>query len=341
MDLDQDYDDLEDAKEPNYLQILEDLKDPTKDISISAYYILSDMPADILVQFKSNWPQIDEVRRTMIARNMADISEDNFQVDFSPLAADMLNDKHEDVRLAALDILWDSDKVSLIDPVLKIMQDDTSTRVRSAAAASLGHYLLMAQWGELSSEVEDPITEALINQITNPVTPLPLRRAALESVSSISLPEIQTYIRDAYESGISEMEISAIFAMGRSADPMWLPIIQNELDNSDTEMRSEAAKAAGIIGDSSMADKLAEIARYDDDLEIQIIAVSALGLIGNEIATNTLSEMAEEVEEDSLLEAIEDALEEMAMLGLDLDLSIIDWEDEEDEEDDDLPPIDE
>ena len=30
----------------------------------------------------------------------------------------------------------------------------------------------------------------------------------------------------------------------------------------------------------------------------------------------------------------EEALEEMAMLGLDLDLSIIDWEDDEDDEDD-------
>ena len=61
-------------------------------------------------------------------------------------------------------------------------------------------------------------------------------------------------------------------------------------------------------------------------------AVTSLGLIGNAVATDTLSRMAEEEEDEALLDAIEDALEEMAMIGLDLDLSIIDWN--EDEEDD-------
>ena len=267
---------------------------------------------------------------------MADISENNYQVDYSPIAADLLQDESEEVRLAALDMLWDSDKVSLIPTIIEMMRSDKVTKVRAAAAASLGHYLLMAQWGELSLDVEDPISEALIGQITNPLTPMPVRRASLESVASISLPEIQTYIRDAYESGVPEMEVSAIFAMGRSADGTWLPIIENELESHDNEMRAEAVKAAGIIGDSSLAEKLSDIALDDDDLEVRLAAVTALGLIGNAVATNTLSRMAEEEEDESLLDAIEEALEEMAMLGLDLDLSIIDWEENDDDEDFDM-----
>ena len=328
----EDLNDIEDAKAPNYEQIVNDLFDDEKEISVSVYYYLSDLPSEQLEKLKNSWLQIDEQRRETISRSMADIAENNYQVDFSPLAADMLNDPNAKVRLAALDMLWDTDKISLIQPIIDLMEKDEATTVRASAAGSLGHYLLMAQWGEISLDVEEPIAQALIKQITNLMTPLPVRRAALESVASAPLPEVQTYIRDAYESGVPEMELSAVFAMGRSADAIWLPIIQNELENEDTEMRAEAAKAAGIIGDSSFSDALAELARYDDDLEVQIAAVHALGLIGNEVATNTLSAMADEVESDSLLDAVEEALEDMAMMGLDLDLSLIDWDGDEDDD---------
>ena len=336
MEFEQENNELEDAKAPDYSEILQNLLDPEKELSVSTYYYLSDMPDEHLAAFKANWLNIDGQRRVVIARNMADIAENNFQVDYSPIAPDFLNDTEDKVRLAGLDMLWDSDKVELIQPIIKIMESDQSTQVRAAAAASLGHYLLMAQWGELSLEVEDPISAALLRQINDATTPLPVRRASLESISSLSLPEIQTYIRDAYESGVPEMELSAVFAMGRSADPMWLPIIQEELESTDNEMRGEAAKAAGIIGDSSLSETLAEIAQEDDDLEVRILAVTALGLIGNDIATNVLAELAEEVEDDALLDAIEEALEEMAMLGMDIDLSILDWQGDEDA-DGDLP----
>lgn len=336
----QELDNLEDAKAPNYEQIINDLFDPEKEISVSAYYYLSDLPSEHLARLINDWPMLDERRREAIARNLADIIENNFHVDFSPIAADLLNDPSEKVRLAALDILWDTDKTLFIDPIITMMKTDAAINVRASAAGSLGHYLLMAQWGEIGIEIEEPITQALISQITDLMTPLPVRRAALESVASVPLPEVQTYIRDAYDSGVPEMELSAIFAMGRSADPIWLPTIQNELESSDTEMRAEAAKAAGIIGDSGYADLLAELARSDEDLEVQIAAVHALGLIGNEVATNTLSQMAEEAEDESLIEAIEEALEDMTMMGLDLDLSIIDWDgDENDAEDEGGLPV--
>ena len=39
--------------------------------------------------------------------------------------------------------------------------------------------------------------------------------------------------------------ISAVHAMGRSADPDWLPTIIEEMHSDDSEMRFEAATAAG------------------------------------------------------------------------------------------------
>ncbi|MEM9778101.1 MAG: hypothetical protein AAF902_26225, partial [Chloroflexota bacterium] len=151
MDFDdefEDFNDIEDAKAPNYAELLSNLKNAEVDLSVSSYYYLSDLPAEYAAELKKVWSTIGDRRREMIARSMADIAENNYQVDFSPIAADLLTDKSENVRLAALDMLWDTDKVWLVNPIVKLMRDDQSTAVRASAAGSLGHYLLMAQWGE-------------------------------------------------------------------------------------------------------------------------------------------------------------------------------------------------
>ena len=101
MDFDEefeDFDDIEDAKAPDYAELISKLQNADADLSVSSYYYLSDLPAEYAVEFKSTWPTIGERRREMIARSMADIAENNYQVDFSPIAADLLTDESEKVR---------------------------------------------------------------------------------------------------------------------------------------------------------------------------------------------------------------------------------------------------
>ena len=140
--------DIEDAKAPNYEQIVANLFDNEKELSVSTYYYLSDLPGEQLEKLKCNWLQIDEQRREMISRSMADIAENNFQVDFSPLAADMLNDPNEKVRLAALDMLWDTDKTNLIQPIIDLMATDAATSVRAPTSRPVAQACRLRQSSE-------------------------------------------------------------------------------------------------------------------------------------------------------------------------------------------------
>ena len=40
-----------------------------------------------------------------------------------------------------------------------------------------------------------------------------------------------------------ELQLSALFAMGTSADPRWLPILVDEMESPNSDMRAEAARA--------------------------------------------------------------------------------------------------
>ncbi len=319
----------------DYPQLFELLFDSEKRLPISKIYQLSDMPLAAVELFLSRWPAVATERREVLARHMADIIEENFTLDFSGFARLFMGDPSEKIRLAGLDLLWDSTDVSFVDQIIGLMRHDTSTRVRASAAATLGHYVLMDQWGELREQVEDPIVAALLQQLDDPTTDPLVRRAALESVASSASPRVPELIKKAYDDFDEAINQGAVFAMGRSADPRWVPFVSQELESDDPEMRAEAARAAGNIGSGEFSEHLAEMARFDDDVEVQLAAIYALGQIGNDLASRTLSEMSDDPEYEDFYEAIDDALEELMILGQDFDLSLLDWQERATPDDDD------
>lgn len=306
-------------------------------ISISHIYRLSDLPQEELAQFVARFPSLPVERREALARHMADISEENFQVDYSLLTPYLLQDPSAEVRKAALDALWDSSNISLIDLIIRTMETDPSMEVRTVAAATLGHYVLMAQWKELPPRIEKPIVDALLRQLNQPNPNPSLWRVALESFAGSSHPQVNNFIERAYEQRDDQTQISAVFAMGRSADRRWLITVQDEMQNDDPQMRAEAARAAGAFGASDPVEQLIELAHNDEDLEVRLAAVHALGQIGGAIASEALGELAEDPEAEDLYDAIEEALDEMMWLGGEIDLSLLNLDpslaDDDDEDD--------
>lgn len=318
------------AKEKKDLQrTLDAMLAESQPISIADVYDLSDMPPEMFDQFMQRWPQVADERRRVIARHMADISEENFQVNYVPFFAPFLNDPLPEVRQAALDGLWDADDARLIAPIIKLMEEDGSADVRQLAAATLGHFVLMAEWGEINQRYEGPIITALMGQLRSPDTHAAVRRAALESVAAAATPEINRMIEEAYESTDQASQQSALFAMGRTADARWIPTLIDEMENPDSEMRAEAARAIGSIGDSRGVPQLIELAYNDEELDVQLVAIHALGEIGGDSATRALSDLLEDPEAEELYDAIEEAMEGMMWTGGDIDLSLIDWKDDD------------
>ncbi len=286
---------------------------------IHLIYRLSDLSAADMALFKQQWPAVSEERRAILARHMADIAEDNFVVDFAPLFAYLFEDASPAVRLAALDGVWDAEDPHLIAPILGMVQGDRDVSVRAAAVRALAHYVLLAEWGQISDTHTAPIVEALLAEYERPRAAEEIKRAALEAIAAASHPRIAELINDAYEEGSDQLQLSALFAMGNTADSRWLPILQQEMESPSADFRAEAARACGMIGDPDAVDNLEQLLG-DKELEVGLAAVYALGQIGGDRAYELLEAMAEDPEFEEFHDAIDEALEEMDWLGGKLDL---------------------
>lgn len=294
-------------------------------LSIPLLYHLSDLSPTDLDHFCDTWKDIDVDRRRIIVRHLADIAEENFQVDFAAVFQHCLADQLAAVRLASLAGLWDSERLDLIAPIIKMVEEDPDIEVRTMAAATLGHYILLAEWQQIPLESADPIVDALLGQLDQEETEQKVRQAALESLGASSHKRVPLEIERAYDSGDADLQVSAVYAMGRSADRRWISIVMDEMTNPQVEMRIEAARAAGGIGLSDAIPELADLA-WDDDLEVRLAAVAALGEIGGDAASQILAELIDDPESSDLHDAAEEALEQASWLGEDIDLSFFDWE---------------
>ncbi|MEW5988317.1 MAG: hypothetical protein AB1791_16935, partial [Chloroflexota bacterium] len=234
------------AEQP-FSQVLDSLFNGER-VIISLLFRLSDMSAEEYDQFTNRWPTVAADRRHVLTRHLADISEDNFRVDFSPVFAFCLGDASSQVRLAALDGLWDATNIALITPILHLAQHDEEVEVRKAAIEALGHYVLMAEWGELPKKIVPPIAEVLLELHRGEQTDSSIRRATLEVLGAADDPRVPPLIQAAYDSGERANQVSALFAMGRSADRRWLPAVVREMSSKFVDLRLEAARAAGGIG---------------------------------------------------------------------------------------------
>lgn len=304
---------------------------------IHLIYRLSDISEEDFTYFRRIWPTVHEERRKVLARHMADIAEDDYLVNFTPIFTYLLADESAEVRQAALDGVWDCEDLSLIAPILKMMQDDPVVKVRVAAARALAHFVLMAEWGLIDLSQTDTVVEALLTVYEMPSTPLELRRAALEAMSPSPNARIAELINDAYEEGSDDLQLSALFAMGNSADDRWLPILIDELGSPSPDFRAEAARALGMIGHSDALDALGELVD-DPEKEVGLAAIIALSQIGGDQVLEIFNRIANDPEYDEFRDTIAEALEELEWVEGEFEL--FDLSDDDDDfdliDDDDL-----
>jgi len=320
----------DDDKEIAFSEALEALLSEEQ-VPIHLLFRLSDMTKDEMQEFERVWPACTEERRRAIMRHLVDLSEEDFVVNFQPLFAYCMNDPHPEVRIASLDGLWDTTDLNLLEPIINRLESDSVAEVQAAAAGALAHYLLMSAWGELRGVPTGLIINALMAAFNNPDSPLVLRRVALEALGSVNLPDVYKAIEESYESPHRGLQLSALFAMGNSADPRWMPIILDEMENPYEEMRQEAVRAAGNIGDSQAVSRLAELA-YDDNEDVAQAAIEALGEIGGDQVQEILLEMSEDLELENLEAVILQALEDASWSALDLQFGLMDDDFLEEEE---------
>jgi HEAT repeat protein len=269
-------------------QYLAELADGKKGIGVSKLVNLSDLTDEEAALFASGWSRIAVDRRRHITHDLVDMAEDNMELNFDRVFLVCLKDPDELVRMAAIEGLADCEDPSVIDDLVDRLHHDKVEGVRAAAAISLGGFALQAELGKLRPRYSDRVKEALLAVIQGPQESVVVRRRAVEAISPLSLPEIREVIERAYQSPVPELQVSAIYAMGRNCDARWLPTLIRELSSPDAERRFEAAGACGELGEEKAVPHLIPLLQ-DRDEEVQLAAIGALGHIGGGEARESLN----------------------------------------------------
>jgi HEAT repeat protein len=289
------------------------MRDSQTPLSISSLYGLSDLTRSEAQLFREVWSLIDTERRRWIIQSLVDITEASFEVNFHPIFRLCLNDEDEVVRARAIEGLWEDEDLSLAGLLVRLLRDDPSESVRVAAATSLGRFVLLGELEKIEGAPAMMIEDALLGAIYDPHETLEVRRRAVESIAYSGQAQVRDIIEMAYYDGEEKMCISAVFAMGRSADLLWREMVIAELDNPNPEMRYEAARACGELEASAALPALIDLIEADPDPEVQEIAIWALGRIGGKEARRVLEACCES-EDEALRQVAEEALDELEFL---------------------------
>jgi hypothetical protein len=297
-------------------------------------YALSRMDQSDLHSFQQIWPTIDTQRRRDIIRELIDLTEVNFEVDFEPIFLLGMGDDDSTVRAAAVKSMWESESPTIIRPLIHLLKYDESDEVREASASTLGKFIYLKELEEIDPGEAILAEEALFESIYQAAENIHIRRRALEAVSFSADPRVGSLIEAAYYSDEEKMQVSAIFSMGRNADAVWLPTVITELDNPSNEIRFEACRACGELEAADAVTKLIEMIDQDADIEVQEMAIWALGRIGGDTAREAL-EICVETDNEAIATAAEEALDELNIFAD--GLMLYDFSDYFDEEDEDNP----
>ena len=100
------------------------------------------------------------------------------------------------------------------------------------------------------------------------------------------------------------MKGSALYAMGRTGESRWLECLVKETSNSSPPLRFEAANACAQLEEEDAVPHLIPL-MDDDDLQVQLSAIRAVGTIGGPLAKKALRRCIKEGDA-----AVEDAAQE-------------------------------
>jgi hypothetical protein len=288
---------------------LDELFEISRPLSTSKLVNLSDLNGPEHSEFQGRWECAPVERRKAIIERLADLTEDNVELNFDRIFMAALGDTDAEVRVRSIRALWEYEGTDLVERLMVMLRADPDPGVRAEAATALGRFTLLAEFDELSPATVPQLDEALRGVIADPMEDVEVRARAIEAVGSRTGPWVDAIIRTAYEGKNQRLKVSALEAMGRNCHSQWLPLLLDELENEDPEVRFEAAGALAEIGDEAAVPRLLE--RIDDeDAEVQDTVIAALGAIGGRRSRSALERLVKHPNE-RIRDAAQEALDQV------------------------------
>ena len=176
----------------------------------------------------------------------------------------------------------------------------------------------------------------------------------MESLGYSSREEVPPLLRSASANASEDWLESALFAMGKSADTQWEPLVLEQLDHENPIVKGQAIHAAGELELRSAKSRLLKQLNREKDEYLRSELIWALSQIGGEGVEEKFEQLlakTDNEEEASLLEEALDMLNftnestDFELMEVDYQQQHLDSDDEEDaywdEEDDDFADLDE
>lgn len=182
---------------------------------------LSNLNSEELGWLEQAWAAIEPKRRRQIVYRLVELAEDNFELNFDSIFTSCLKDQDAEVRSKVIEGLWESEEASLINPLINLLEQDSSEKVQAVAATALGKFAMLAEHEKLRSCHKSRICQALLAVIGDEGRLMEVRHRALEAASPLSFPRVNRAIMEACQSHNPKFKVSAIYAMGRNCDPSW------------------------------------------------------------------------------------------------------------------------
>lgn len=288
---------------------LQELSDEDAPLTQDGLTQLSDLVAAELSELAAAWPEMPSERRASIIEKLAELAEENAQLDFTEVFKLALGDEDYRVQEKAISGVWEGEDRTVIPLLVGILHSDRPHQVRAASATALGKFAQLAQEGKILAKDGQAVQDALMTFLQDEKDTLEVRRRALEAVSPFNTERVHEYIRWAYNSSDLELKCSSLYAMGKTQEVAWLPAILSELKSTSAPMRYEAVCACGELGGEDMVPHLIPLLE-DDDVQIQMAAVTAVGNIGGVLAKRALQRCIR-TGDQAIQDTAKDALEEM------------------------------
>lgn len=300
---------MEIPQEIPFEELIKALLDVDTPFSPRFLYRLSDLEMQELEMLKEVWEQVPDWRRKALVEDVETLGAANYRLSFETLARFTILDSLPEVRLPSVRTLSEYEATDLIEHYRRALSQDSDALVRAEAAAALSRYVYLGEIEELHSELLREIEEHLIEVIRGEDAKL-VRRRALEALGYSGREEVSEFISMAYDSADKEWIVSAVLAMGRSANEKWIPQVLENLENSYPAIRAEAARAAGELELPEAVPQLLELLD-DHDPDVRAASIWSLSQIGGEGVQEALEMMYEQTDDQDEADLIESALENL------------------------------
>ncbi|HXF85280.1 MAG TPA: HEAT repeat domain-containing protein [Anaerolineales bacterium] len=271
----------------------------------------SDLGALELQTVLEVWPRVNLNRKLSLLEGLESLLEADTLVSFDDFARALLNDPDAPVRVHALRLLGECEDVKLIPTYIHLLKHDTDVNVRAEAARALNLFVDLGELEEIPEKAHRQVEDALLEAVDGE-DDANVRRYALESLGFSSRPEVVELIESAFERKDPAWKVSALIAMGRSADDRWDDYVVSALLDENDDIRKAAVQSAGELSLKSARKILLQMLEEEENDEILSAAIWSLSQIGGEDVRTYLESMLDQTDDEDQMEFLEDALDNLA-----------------------------